>query len=109
GEGGCGKSTLGRTVWRLMEPTSGTIRLLGRDITRIAPEELRRLRRHMQIIFQDPFSSLNPRLSAGDIVAEPIGIHRASSKGEIVDRVAALFERVGLRPEPMDRLPRQFS
>jgi peptide/nickel transport system ATP-binding protein/oligopeptide transport system ATP-binding protein len=109
GESGCGKSTLGRTVLRLMEPTSGTIRLLGRDITRIAQEELRRLRRHMQIIFQDPFSSLNPRLSAGDIVAEPIGIHRKLSSADTFDRVAALFERVGLRPEQMHDFPSQFS
>ena len=109
GESGCGKSTLGRTVLRLTEPTSGTIRLLGRDITHIAAEELRRLRRHMQIIFQDPFSSLNPRLSAGDIVAEPIGFHRASSRAETLDRVAGLFERVGLRPEQMEDFPSQFS
>ena len=109
GESGCGKSTLGRTVLRLMEPTSGTIRLLGQDITRIALEELRRLRRHMQIIFQDPFSSLNPRLSAGDIVAEPIALHRASPDAEVFDRVAALFQRVGLRPEQMHDFPSQFS
>src|SRR5258706_1669372 len=78
GASGCGNSTFGRAVLRLIQPTSGTIRLLCRDITRIATEDLRRLRRHMQIIFQDPFSSLNPRLSAGDIVAEPIAIHRTS-------------------------------
>ena len=109
GESGCGKSTLGRTVLRLTEPTSGTIRLLGQDITTIDKEELRQLRRHMQIIFQDPFSSLNPRLAAGDIVGEPISIHRVSSAAETQDRVAALFERVGLRPEQMDDFPSQFS
>ncbi len=109
GESGCGKSTLGRTILRLTEPTSGTIRLLGQDITHIAQEELRRLRRHMQIIFQDPFSSLNPRLSAGDIVGEPIGYHRNLSDAETHDRVAALFDRVGLRPEQMEDFPSQFS
>ncbi len=109
GESGCGKSTLGRTVLRLTEPTSGIIRLLGQDITHVPQEELRRLRRHMQIIFQDPFSSLNPRLSAGDIVGEPIGYHRTLSGAETRERVAALFDRVGLRPEQMEDFPSQFS
>ncbi len=110
GESGCGKSTLGKTILRLIEPTSGTIRLLGRDITHIAAGELRRLRQHIpQIIFQDPFSSLNPRHTAGDIVAEPIGFHRPSSVAETFERVAALFERVGLRPEQMNDYPSQFS
>ena len=109
GESGCGKSTLGRAVLRLTEPTSGTIRLLGQDITHVPQEELRRLRRHMQIIFQDPFSSLNPRLSAGDIVGEPIGYHRTLSEADTRERVAALFDRVGLRPEQMEDFPSQFS
>ena len=109
GESGCGKSTLGRAVLRLTEPTSGIIRLLGQDITHVPQEELRRLRRHMQIIFQDPFSSLNPRLSAGDIVGEPIGYHRTLSRADTRERVAALFDRVGLRPEQMEDFPSQFS
>ena len=109
GESGCGKSTLGRAVLRLVEPTRGTVELLGRDITTIDDEALRQLRRHMQMIFQDPFSSLNPRLSAGEIVAEPIRIHRRSTAAETQDRVATLFERVGLRPEQMDDYPSQFS
>ena len=110
GESGCGKSTLGRTVLRLIEPTGGTIRLLGQDITHVGREPLRRLRRHMQMIFQDPFSSLNPRLTAGDIVGEPIGYHQpGATAAETAERVAALFARVGLRPEQMADYPSQFS
>jgi len=109
GESGCGKTTVGRTVLRLLEPTAGTLRLDGKDITRLGKKDLRPWRQQMQIIFQDPFSSLNPRLSAGDIVAEPLKVHRIAAKRERRDRVAQLFERVGLRTAQMDNYPHQFS
>jgi oligopeptide/dipeptide ABC transporter ATP-binding protein len=109
GESGCGKSTVGRTILRLIEPTGGSIRIDGRDITHLSKTELRPYRRQMQIIFQDPFSSLDPRMSAGDIVAEPMRVHRTARGGEVKKRVAALFERVGLRKAQMDNYPHQFS
>jgi oligopeptide/dipeptide ABC transporter ATP-binding protein len=109
GESGCGKSTVGRTVLRLIEPTGGSIKVEGRDITNLSKAELRPYRREMQIIFQDPFSSLDPRMSAGDIVAEPMRVH-GTAKGRVVRKaVAALFERVGLRQAQMDNYPHQFS
>jgi len=109
GESGCGKTTVGRTVMRLIEPTAGTIHLDGHDVTRLGKGEFRPYRRQLQIIFQDPFSSLNPRKRAGDIVGEPLKIHEALSRGERRERVAALFERVGLRRAQMDNFPHQFS
>jgi oligopeptide/dipeptide ABC transporter ATP-binding protein len=109
GESGCGKSTVGRTVLRLTEPTAGSIRIDGRDITKLSKSELRPYRRQMQIIFQDPFSSLDPRMSAGDIVAEPMRVHATSRGKETNKRVASLFERVGLRAAQMDNYPHQFS
>jgi oligopeptide/dipeptide ABC transporter ATP-binding protein len=109
GESGCGKTTVGRTVLRLIEPTAGTIKLDGRDITALSRAELRPFRRQMQIIFQDPFSSLNPRMRAGDIVAEPIGLHGGITRQARRERVAELFERVGLRRAQMDNYPHQFS
>ena len=109
GESGCGKSTVGRTVLRLTEPTAGSIKVDGRDITKLSKTELRPYRRQMQIIFQDPFSSLDPRMSAGDIVAEPIRVHAISRGKDVRKRVAALFERVGLRAAQMDNYPHQFS
>jgi len=109
GESGCGKSTVGRTVLRLIEPTDGSIKIDGRDITHLSKTELRPYRRQMQIIFQDPFSSLDPRMSAGDIVAEPIRVHRTASGKDVRKRVAELFERVGLRKAQMDNYPHQFS
>jgi oligopeptide/dipeptide ABC transporter ATP-binding protein len=109
GESGCGKSTVARTVLRLLEPTAGTIRLSGHDITRLTKAELRPHRREMQIIFQDPFSSLNPRMSAGDIVGEPLLVHGlAHGKGK-AERVAELFEQVGLSPAQMKSFPHEFS
>jgi peptide/nickel transport system ATP-binding protein/oligopeptide transport system ATP-binding protein len=109
GESGCGKSTTGKTALKLIEPTSGTIRLRGRDITRLDSDEMRPLRREMQIIFQDPYASLNPRMSAGTIVGEPLTIHGIAAGKDKRERVAALFERVGLRPDQMDDYPHEFS
>ncbi len=109
GESGCGKSTVGRTVLRLIDPTAGTIRLGGEDITRLDKTRLRRYRRQMQIIFQDPFSSLDPRMSAGDIVAEPLRVHGVASGAAVKQKVAELFDRVGLRRAQMDNYPHQFS
>jgi peptide/nickel transport system ATP-binding protein len=109
GESGCGKTTVGRVILRLIEPTAGTIRLDGRDVTRLSKLDMRPFRREMQIIFQDPFSSLNPRKRAGDIVGEPLKVHGVLAKGARRERVAALFERVGLRRAQMDNFPHQFS
>jgi oligopeptide/dipeptide ABC transporter ATP-binding protein len=109
GESGCGKSTVGRTVLRLIEPTAGSIKLDGEDITRLGKVELRPYRRRMQIIFQDPFSSLDPRMSAGDIVGEPLRVHGVARGRDRTARVAALFERVGLRRAQMGNYPHQFS
>jgi oligopeptide/dipeptide ABC transporter ATP-binding protein len=109
GESGCGKSTVARTLMRLIEPTAGQIRLNGHDITGLGKRAMRPHRRQMQIIFQDPFSSLNPRMSAGDIVGEPLQIHRIATGRAKEERVAALFEQVGLRPQQMQSFPHQFS
>src|SRR5438477_260463 len=108
GESGCGKSTVARTVLRLLEPTAGTIRLGGHDITHLGKAALRPHRRDMQIIFQDPFSSLNPRMSAGDIVAEPLEVHGLVRGRDKADRVAQLFEQVGLSPAQMKSFPHEF-
>jgi oligopeptide/dipeptide ABC transporter ATP-binding protein len=109
GESGCGKSTVARTLLRLIEPTAGSIKLNGHDITRLGRAAMRPHRRQMQIIFQDPFSSLNPRMSAGAIVGEPLQIHDIARGKEKEQRVAALFEQVGLRPQQMQNFPHQFS
>ncbi len=109
GESGCGKSTVGRTVLRLIEPTAGEIEVDGVDIAQLDKKELRDYRRQMQIIFQDPFSSLNPRMSAGDIVGEPLMVHNIAQGKEREDMVAQLFERVGLRAGQLTSLPHQFS
>jgi oligopeptide/dipeptide ABC transporter ATP-binding protein len=109
GESGCGKSTVGRTVLRLIEPTAGRISISGTDITHLDKKALRPYRRQMQIIFQDPFSSLDPRMSAGDIVAEPLRVHRIAKGKDVKAKVAALFDRVGLRKAQMDSYPHQFS
>src|ERR1700726_2028537 len=95
GESGCGKSTVARSVLRLVEPTGGSIRLNGRDITHLGKTELRPNRRSMQIIFQDPFASLNPRMTAGDIVGEPLIVHGLATGNAKRERVAELFEQVG--------------
>jgi oligopeptide/dipeptide ABC transporter ATP-binding protein len=109
GESGCGKSTVARTVLRLLEPTAGTIRLGGHDITHLSKAALRPHRRDMQIIFQDPFSSLNPRMSAGDIVAEPLEVHGLARGKDKAERAAELFEQVGLSPAQMKSFPHEFS
>ena len=109
GESGCGKSTVGRTLLRLLEPTSGSIRVDGADITHLAREDLLPYRRRMQMIYQDPYASLNPRMSAGEIVGEALTIHQVGTARERVDRIAALFARVGLRPEAMKSYPHEFS
>jgi len=109
GESGCGKSTVGRTLLRLIEPTAGSIKIDGTDVTNLSATELRPYRREMQIIFQDPFSSLDPRMTAGDIVGEPLSVHRIGSGKKRREMVAELFERVGLRKAQMDNFPHQFS
>ncbi|MBV8850229.1 MAG: dipeptide ABC transporter ATP-binding protein [Methylobacteriaceae bacterium] len=109
GESGCGKSTLARTAMRLIEPTSGSIRLDGKDVTRLSRRAMQPYRRELQMIFQDPFSSLNPRMKAGDIVGEPLRVHELSRGQEARARVAALFEQVGLRPAQMQSFPHEFS
>ena len=109
GESGCGKTTVGRTVLRLVEPTSGSIKVRGQEIGGLTKTEMRPLRRQMQIVFQDPFSSLNPRIRVKDIVGEPLKVHGVGNASEREDRVAALFKRVGLRAEQMSNYPHQFS
>ncbi|HXH70192.1 MAG TPA: dipeptide ABC transporter ATP-binding protein [Pyrinomonadaceae bacterium] len=109
GESGCGKSTVGRTILRLIEPTSGEIWFEGRDITSIRKNDLRAVRREMQIIFQDPYASLNPRLNILSIISEPLKIHGIGGKTEQKERVGELLGRVGLDPNYMSRYPHEFS
>lgn len=110
GESGCGKSTLGRCIIRLLEVSSGQIFFSGQDITHLKGEPLRALRRKMQIIFQDPYASLNPRMTVGSIIGEPLLIHKiGANKKERNDRVKELLELVGLRPEAIHRYPHEFS
>ncbi|WP_024509208.1 dipeptide ABC transporter ATP-binding protein [Bradyrhizobium sp. ARR65] len=109
GESGCGKSTVARSVLRLVEPTSGQIRIDGTDISGLSKAALRPFRRSMQIVFQDPFASLNPRMTAGDIVGEPLAVHGLATGKEKQERVAKLFQQVGLRPDHMRNYPHQFS
>jgi oligopeptide/dipeptide ABC transporter ATP-binding protein len=109
GESGCGKTTAGRAVLRLIEPTSGSVKVEGREITGLSKTDMRPYRREMQIVFQDPFSSLNPRMTAGDIVGEPLQVHGVTGRKERREQVSALFARVGLRPAQMSNYPHQFS
>src|SRR5436309_15064334 len=109
GESGSGKSTVGNCAVRLLEPTAGTIRLKGRDITHTSRRELRPLRREMHIVFQDPYSSLNPRLTCGEIVGEPLRIQQLVPRRDVDGRVRELFDTVGLRPELRHRYPHELS
>ena len=109
GESGCGKSTTGRLVLRLMDPTGGSVRFKGEEIAGLNKQALRRLRRHMQIIFQDPYASLNPRMTVGEILAEPMAVHDLYTEAERGKRVRELLDVVGLLPEHARRYPHQFS
>ena len=109
GESGCGKSTLGKTLVRLYEPDAGHVELMGTDISHLGAARLRPLRRQMQMIFQDPFASLNPRSTVARILEEPMLVHGAGSRMDRRAKVAALMQRVGLRPEHGARLPHEFS
>jgi ABC-type oligopeptide transport system ATPase subunit len=109
GESGSGKTTTGRCILRLIEPTSGEVRFKGEDVLSFSRARMRRARREMQIVFQDPYSSLNPRMRVGDIVEEPLVIHKTGPKPQRRARVAELFELVGLDPSQLSRYPHQFS
>lgn len=109
GESGCGKSTLGRLLIRLIEATSGEVCFNGKDIFKLKSEELRKLRSEMQIIFQDPYASLNPRMRIGDIIGEPLITHNSITRKEKEEKVKALMNMVGLREAYMNRFPHQFS
>lgn len=110
GESGCGKSTLGRCIIRLIEPTSGEIFFGGKNFLQYRSKELRQARRHMQIIFQDPYASLNPRMTIGGTVGEPLVIHRlVKTKTERTEKIVSLLEEVGLRANMMNRYPHEFS
>jgi oligopeptide transport system ATP-binding protein len=109
GESGCGKSTTGRVILRLMEPTSGEVLFKGKNVFNLKKDEIRSLRRNMQIVFQDPYSSLNPRMTVGSIVGEPLDIHHIASGKEKRNMVESILEKVGLMPEHMNRYPHEFS
>ena len=109
GESGCGKSTTGRAILRLVDVTSGSVEWRGRRIDALGEAEVRPFRRELQAVFQDPYSSLNPRMRAADIVAEPIRNFESAGKDEIAGRVATLFAKVGLRPDQMVKYPYEFS
>lgn len=109
GESGCGKSTLGRLALGLMPATAGRVLFRGMDISTLPKEEMRRLRKEMQIIFQDPFASLNPRMRIQDIVSEPLVIHKLAKKPDLPDRTAQLLEKVGLSRDSLQRYPHEFS
>lgn len=109
GESGCGKSTTGRCILRLIEPTAGEVRFDGQDLLSLSSDELRRQRQDMQIIFQDPYSSLNPRMKIGEIIGEPLAIHHIGNRRSRRDRVAELLRLVGLEPEQANRYSHEFS
>jgi oligopeptide transport system ATP-binding protein len=109
GESGCGKSTTGRAILQLYKPTAGEVVFKGKDLTTLDGGEMRKMRRHLQMIFQDPYASLNPRMTVGNIVAEPMQIHRLVSKGERTQKVQELLQTVGLNPYFANRYPHEFS
>jgi oligopeptide transport system ATP-binding protein len=109
GESGCGKSTLARTILQLLEPTSGSVHFQGQDIVGLKGKDLQRLRRQMQMVFQDPYASLNPRKRVSQIVGEPLVLHGEASRSQLKPRVQELLERVGLNPEHYTRYPHEFS
>ena len=109
GESGCGKSTLGRSILQMHRPTAGEVYFRDMNLTSMPPNRLRRMRRHMQMIFQDPYASLNPRMTVGDIVAEPLIVHNISGAKKRREQVRALFELVGLNPVFVNRYPHEFS
>ncbi len=109
GESGCGKSTMGRTVLQLYRPTAGTVEFEGKEISSLKGEDLRKMRRRMQMIFQDPYASLNPRMTVGRIIAEPLAVHGVGSSKEQMERVQYLLERVNLNPYFVNRYPHEFS
>ena len=109
GESGSGKTTTGRCILRLIESTSGEVRFRGEDVLAYSAEQMRRARRQMQMVFQDPYSSLNPRMRAGDIVEEPLVIHKMGGREQRRDRIAELFQLVGLDPAHLKRYPHEFS
>lgn len=109
GESGSGKTTTGRCILRLVEPTSGEVRFRGEDVLAFSRRRMREARREMQIVFQDPYASLNPRMRAGAIIEEPLIVHRAGSRADRRARVAQLFELVGLDPSHLSRYPHEFS
>ena len=109
GESGCGKTTVGRMLLRLVEPTSGKVQFEGQDLLLLAPDAMRARRRHLQIIFQDPYGALNPRMTVEDIIKEPIEIHGAMDAKDARARVMELLSRVGLAPEHARRYPHEFS
>ena len=109
GESGCGKTTIGRCILQLLKPTGGEVRFRGQDLTQLSGRAMRPLRKELQVIFQDPYGSLNPRMTVGTIVEEPLIIHKIGDRNERKNRVQELFEVVGLNPNMMDRYPYEFS
>ena len=109
GESGCGKSTAAKSIMKLIEPTAGEIKLRGARIDQLRPSAMRPYRRELQFVFQDPYSSLNPRLSVGAIVSEPLANYRIAAGSELKDRVIAILAKVGLRADAMERYPHEFS
>ncbi|HZM16560.1 MAG TPA: ABC transporter ATP-binding protein [Candidatus Krumholzibacteria bacterium] len=109
GESGCGKSTTGRAILQLVRPTAGSVVFAGKELTQLRAAELRRMRRHMQIVFQNPYSSLDPRMTIGSIVAEPLQVHHVARGRELRERVRELLELVGLDPQHLRRYPHEFS
>jgi oligopeptide transport system ATP-binding protein len=109
GESGCGKSTTGRTILQLYKPTAGSVHFEGKDLVKLKREEMRQMRRKMQMIFQDPYASLNPRMTVGQLVGEPLMVHNLASGPEIAERVAHLLELVNLNPAFASRYPHEFS